>query len=109
LSNSFDPLDGCDAEVSPTQANCKQASTKASCHFKPNPNPRKLTCLVINCRTLKNKNTVIDEHKPDVILGNESWLNSEIISLEIVLEGYTVFRKDRVEGQIGGGVFQAID
>ena len=71
-----------------------------------------MTCLVINCRSLKNKITdiaaVIDEHKPDVILGNESWLNPEITSSEIFPEGYTVFRKDRVEGQIGGGVFQAI-
>ena len=72
----------------------------------------KLTCLVINCRSLKNKiadiAAVIDEHKPDVILGNESWLNSEIASSEIFREGYTVFTKDRGDGQNGGGVFQAI-
>ena len=111
-SNSFDPLNDCDAEVPPLQANRKQAPTKTSRHFKPNPNTRKLTCLVINCRSLKNKiadiTAVIDEHKPDVILGNESWLNPEITSSEIFTEGYTVFRKNRVEGQIGGGVFQAI-
>ena len=71
-----------------------------------------MTCLVINCRSLKNKiadiAAVIDEHKPDVILGNESWLNSEITSSEIFPAGYTVFRKNGVDGQIGGGVFQAI-
>ena len=81
-------------------------------YFKRNPKPWKLTCLVINCRSLKNKiadiAAVIDEHKPDVILGNESWLNSEITSSEIFPAGYTVFRKNRVDGQIGGGVFQAI-
>lgn len=33
---------------------------------------------------------VIDEHKPDVILGNESRLNSEIASPKILPEGYTV-------------------
>ena len=111
-SNSFDPLNDCDAEVSPPQPNRKQTSTKVSRHFKRNPKPRKLTCLVINCRSLKNKiaeiAAVIDEHKPDLILDNESWLSSEIASSEIFPEGYTVFRKDRVDGQNGGGVFQAI-
>ena len=75
-SNSFDPLNDCDAEVSPPQPNRKQTSTKVSRHFKRNPKPRKLTCLVINCRSLKNKiagiAAVIDEHKPDLLLDNES-------------------------------------
>ena len=94
-SNSFDPLNDCDNKVSPPQAHRKQMSTKVSRHFKRNPKPRKLTCLVINCRSLKKKiadiSAVIDEHKRDVILGNESWLNSEITSSEIFPEGYTVF------------------
>lgn len=81
-------------------------------HFKRNPKPRKLRCLVINCWSLKNKiadiAAAIDEHKPDVILGNESWLNSEITSSEIFPDDYTVFRKDRVDGQNAGGVFQAV-
>lgn len=81
-SNSLDPLNGCDAEVSPPEANCKQTSTKASHHSKPNRKPRRLTCLVINCRSLKNKiadiAAVIDEHKADVILGNESWLTQKL-------------------------------
>ena len=51
---------------------------------------------------------VTDEHKPDEILGNESWLNSEITSSEIFPEDYTVFRKNRVDGENGGGVFRAI-
>ena len=111
-SNSFDRLNDSDAEVSPPQPNCKQMSTKTTRHLKRKPKPRKLTCLVINCRSLKNEvediAAVIDEHKPDVILGNESWLILEIASSEIFPEGYTVFRKDRVDGQNGGGVFQAI-
>ena len=68
-------------------------------HFKRNPKPGKLTCLVINFRSLKNKiaeiAAVIDEHKPDLTLDNESLLSSEIASSEIFPEGYTVFRKDR--------------
>lgn len=75
-SNSFDPLNDCDVEVSPPQPNRKQTLTKVSRHFKRNPKPRKLTCLVIICRSLTNKiaeiAAVIDEHKPDLILDNKS-------------------------------------
>lgn len=75
---------------------------KVLCYFKLNFKLRKLICLVINCWSLKNKIVdivvVIDVYKFDVIFGNEFWLNLEIISLEIFLEGYIVFRKDRVEG-----------
>lgn len=69
----------------------------------------KLTCLLINCRSLKNKvadlASIINEHQPDIILGNESWLNPDIASSEIFPDDYNVFRKDRPDGY--GGVFQA--
>lgn len=109
--NSFDPLNDYDTEVSPPQPNCKQTSTKTPRLFKRNPNPRKLTCVVIDCRSLKNKfaNTaaVIDKHESDVNLGNKSWLNSEIKSSAIFPEVYAESRKDRVDGQNGDGIFQA--
>ncbi|CAB3999350.1 Hypothetical predicted protein [Paramuricea clavata] len=63
----------------------------------------KLTCLLINCRSLKNK---VNEHKPDVVLGNESWLTPDIANSEIFPNDYNVFRKDRPDGY--GRVFQAI-
>ena len=70
------------------------------------------TCVVVNCRSVKNKvadeEAIIDEHKPDIVLGIESWLNSDILSSEIFPANYTVFRKDRNSKCPGGGVFQAI-
>ena len=45
--------------------------------------------------------------KPDIILGNETWLDPSIKSNEIFPDGFKVYRKDRV-GQVGGGVLVAI-
>ena len=74
------------------------------------PSVRKsLTCLVVNCRSVQNKvadfEAIIDEHKPDIILGNESWLNCDIFSSEFFPANYTVHRKDRNSKCLGGGVF----
>ena len=52
--------------------------------------------------------TVIEERKPDINLGNESWLRLDINSNEIFPRNYNVFRKDRVN-RGGGGVFQAVE
>ena len=50
---------------------------------------------------------IIDQHKPDVIFGTESKINSKFATYEIFPEDYmyTVYRKDRDEN--GGGVFLA--
>ena len=41
-----------------------------------------LRILVMNCQSIKNKkaelHTIIDSAKPDIILGNESWLTPDI-------------------------------
>ena len=75
-------------------------------------NRRKLACMPMNCRSAKNKiadiAAVIDQHKPDVIFGTESWLNSNIESNEIFPNGYKIYRKDRPDDCHGGGVFQAV-
>ena len=67
----------------------------------------------MNYRSAKNKiadiAAVIDQHKPDIILGIESWLNSNIESNEIFPNGYKIFRKDdRPDDYHGGDVFQAV-
>ena len=53
----------------------------------PKNNGRKLTCMTMNCQSAKNKiadiAAVIDQHKPNIIFGTESWLNSNIESNEI--------------------------
>ena len=68
--------------------------------------------MTMNCRSAKNKIAdiagVIDQHKPDIIFGTESWLNSKIESNEIFPNGYKIFRKDRPDDCHGGGVFQAV-
>ena len=51
---------------------------------------------------------VIHEHKPDIILGNESWLTPDIGNNEIFPDNYNVFRKDRITNSRDGGVFQAV-
>ena len=46
-----------------------------------------LRILIMNCQSIKNKkaelHTIIDSAKPDIILGNESWLTPEIKNSEI--------------------------
>ena len=51
---------------------------------------------------------MIDEYKPDIVLGTESWLSPDISSGEIFPSTYNIFRKDRTSEARGGGVFQAI-
>ena len=62
---------------------------------------------------MKNKiaevEVIIDNYKPDIILGNKSWLNPNILSSEVFPANYTVYRKDRNSKCPGGGVFQAVN
>ena len=64
------------------------------------PKRNSMKCMLINCRSVKNKvadiAAITDEHKPDIILGNESWLTPDIGNNEIFPIDYNVFRKDRI-------------
>ena len=64
----------------------------------------------MNCQSIKNKkaelHTIIDSAKPDIILGNESWLTPDIKNSEIFPESFDAVRKDRVS-DAHGGVFVA--
>ena len=64
----------------------------------------------MNCQSVKNKkaelHTIIDSAKPDIILGNESWLTPDIKNSEIFPDSFDAIRKDRV-GDAHGGVFIA--
>jgi len=66
----------------------------------------KLTIAVINCQSIFAKRTslwnFIEHEHPDVMIGNESWLNPKIYSSDLVPSEYNVFRKDRSDGY--GGV-----
>ena len=69
-----------------------------------------LRILIMNCQSVKSKkaelHTIIDSAKPDIILGNESWLTPDIKNSEIFPDSFDAIRKDRV-GDAHGGVFIA--
>ena len=66
----------------------------------------KRVCL--NARSIINKNNeldiLVDEIKPHIIGITESWANNYITDAELGLEGYVMFRKDRM-GRRGGGFY----
>ena len=61
----------------------------------------------LNARSILNKKNELDimvyEIKPHIIGITESWANNDITDAELGLEGYVMFRKDRM-GRRGGGV-----
>ena len=65
----------------------------------------KYVCL--NAMSIMNKknelNIMVDDIKPHIIGITESWANNDITDAELGLEGYAMFRKDRM-GRRGGGV-----
>ena len=66
-----------------------------------------IKCVCLNARSIINKknelNIMVDEIKPHIIGITESWANNDITDAEMGLEGYVMFRKDRI-GRRGGGV-----
>ena len=66
-----------------------------------------IECVYLNARSIINKknelNIMVDEIKPHIIGITESWANNDITDAELGLEGYVMFRKDRI-GRRGGGV-----
>ena len=63
--------------------------------------------MCLNARSIINKkselNIMVDDIKPHIIGITESWANNDITDAELGLEGYVMFRKDRI-GKRGGGV-----
>jgi hypothetical protein len=69
--------------------------------------------LNANCQSVRAKlasfQYLLQEEDPDVFVGTESWLNSNITSGEIFPSHYNVFRKDRDNQRDSrGGVFIAV-
>ena len=66
-----------------------------------------IKCVCLNARSIINKknelNIMVDDIKHHIIGITESWANNDIIDAELGLEGYVMFRKDRI-GRRGGGV-----
>ena len=66
-----------------------------------------IKCVCLNARSIINKknelNIMVGDIKPHIIGITESWVNTDITYAELGLEGYVMFRKDRI-GRRGGGV-----
>ena len=65
-----------------------------------------IKCVCLNASSIINTkdelNIMVDDIQPHIIGITESWANHDIT--ELGLEGYAMFRKDRM-GRSGGGVF----
>ena len=70
----------------------------------------KYVCL--NARSIIDKKNeldiMVDEIKPYIIGITESWANNDITDAELGLEGYVMFRIDRMGRRGGGGVLRYI-
>ena len=92
-------------------SNNPSRSNPATSSPKRNTKP-KLKGMIINCNGLKSSKhsaefqALLDIHDPDIVLGTESKLNTDIPSYSIFPSSYSVLRKDR--NAFGGGVFHAI-
>ena len=97
---------GPQAASSPIVQQPKEAKPKTKKAVLNHP----LRILIMNCQSIKNKKAeiraVIDSAKPDIILGNESWLTPEIINSEFFPDSFDAIREDGV-GVAHGGVFIA--
>ncbi len=66
---------------------------------------------VVNFRGIAGKiplfHTFLETENPDVIIGTESWLDESIQSAEIFPSNFSIFRRDRPQGN-RGGVFIAV-
>ena len=64
-----------------------------------------IKCVCLNAKSIINQKTelniMVDDIKPHIIGITESWSNNDIKDAELGLEGYVMFRKDRM-GKRGG-------
>ena len=72
-----------------------------------NTSKSEIKCVCLNARSIINQKTelniMVDDIKPHIIGITESWANNDITNAKLGLEGYVMFRKDRI-GKRGGGV-----
>ena len=93
---------------SPQHASSPIKIKPSSNAVKPNQPPA-LRVMIINLQSIRAKRQplwlLLEELKPDIVIGNETWLHSGIHEREVIPSGYHIIaRKDRDTGQHGGGV-----
>ena len=61
--------------------------------------------LLTNPQTRDEYHVLLNQTSPDIVIGSETWLNSDINNAEIVPDnmGFEMFRRER--SYRGGGVF----
>ena len=111
--NIYSSLDSSySAETNPLGLPIHTSSPNSKTKSRPRQNRRKLKIRVLNVnfQSVVNKkdqfHALIDETKPDIIVGTESWLRPEIKTTEIFPPSFTVYRQDRETH--AGGVFTAV-
>ena len=100
-SNSFNVLEASSLSPKTSTPLKKKNTVKRKKKFKK---------INLNFQYIVNKvpefHCLIETEKPDIVVGTESWLSSDIHNAEIFPPGYTVFRADRKSGKKrSGGVF----
>jgi len=111
---------------SKTEGSTKQIGSRTEKSFSPGQNgshniPRRsgeeeriltlhnnLRCLDLNARSIISKfylfEAWISNIRPDIIGVTESWTSGDILDSELSLDGYDLFRKDRLVARAGGDV-----
>ena len=90
-----------------TQKFRKQKKTRAN-NKVPTGEKQHLRFLYTNANSLRGKvqelQDRVDHGEYDVVGVVETWLSTDILDSEIRLEGYDIFRVDRANNRMGGGV-----
>ena len=85
---------------------CEQQDRRSK-KIQRNTSESGIKCVCLNARSIIHKkpelNIMVDDIKPHIIGITESWANNDITDADLGLEGYVMFRKDRM-GKRGGGV-----
>ncbi|MES9880858.1 MAG: hypothetical protein ABW185_08260, partial [Sedimenticola sp.] len=97
-SNMFSDLD---LSASPIRLTSTPMKRTDSQNKNKQNRPRTLKLLNINFQSIVNKQAefyaLLDEEKPDIVVGTETWLSPNILSSELFPAnlGYTPYREDR--------------
>ena len=113
-SKSFSLASGNSFSILSDSSESDRSHCKSLSYSKPDAaydRTSSMKILNINCQSIINKRSefqsVLDLEKPDLVIGTESWLNTDHLDSEIFPRslGYSSFRRDRASGTKGGGVF----